>query len=70
MGGRGNEVNSCSRLGLLCRNKKRGGLGIGRMGEKNKSLLAKWVWRFGKEEDTLWRKVVCTEYKVKPRSLI
>ncbi|KAK3219671.1 hypothetical protein Dsin_013641 [Dipteronia sinensis] len=30
----------------ICKNKKMGGLGVGRMLDKNLSLLAKWVWRF------------------------
>ena len=37
----------------MCRNKREGGLGIGRMGNKNVSFLTKWVWRFGKEESVV-----------------
>ena len=29
---------------------------------KNKALLAKWIWRFGKEQSSLWKKVLCTKY--------
>ena len=31
----------------MCRRKNQGGLGIGRVLDKNSSLLAKWAWRFG-----------------------
>jgi hypothetical protein len=46
----------------LCRSKKNSGLGIGRMVDKGMSLLAKWIWRFGREESTLWKKVLCAKY--------
>ncbi|KAK3220709.1 hypothetical protein Dsin_014679 [Dipteronia sinensis] len=44
--------------------KRKVGLGIGRMLDKNKSLLAKWIWRFGSEDRSLWRKVICAKYGV------
>ncbi|KAK2641042.1 hypothetical protein Ddye_022805 [Dipteronia dyeriana] len=47
---------------VLCKSKKLGGLGIGRMDDKNRSLLAKWIWRFGFKENTLWRRVICAKY--------
>ena len=28
----------------------------------NKALLRKWLWRFGNEEDRLWRRVVASKY--------
>ncbi|KAK2654773.1 hypothetical protein Ddye_014629 [Dipteronia dyeriana] len=34
---------------LMCRRKQNEGLGIGRVLDNNKALLAKWVWRFGRE---------------------
>ncbi|KAK2654133.1 hypothetical protein Ddye_013989 [Dipteronia dyeriana] len=37
--------------------KGNGGLGNRRVADKNKTMLAKWVWRFGVEENSLWRKV-------------
>ena len=48
----------------VCKSKKNWGLGIGRILDKNVSLLAKWVWRFGYETTSLWKKVVCTKYGV------
>ena len=49
---------------MVCKSKKNGGLGIGHMLDKNKSLLAKWVWRFGCETNSLWKKVLCARYGV------
>ena len=39
-----------------------GGLGIRKLTTFNKALLGKWLWRFGKEEDWLWRRVVASKY--------
>ncbi|KAK2665233.1 hypothetical protein Ddye_003807 [Dipteronia dyeriana] len=47
---------------LMCKRKKSGGLGIGRMIDKYNSLLAKWVWCYGYEIDSLWKKVLCAKY--------
>ena len=49
---------------LLCSSKDKGGLGIGSVLDKNKGLLAKWVWRFGKEESSLWKSIICAKYRV------
>lgn len=38
-----------------------GGLGLGSLEDKNWTLLAKWIWRFG-EEEALWRKVIVSKY--------
>ncbi|KAK3199061.1 hypothetical protein Dsin_022476 [Dipteronia sinensis] len=48
----------------LCKNKHFGGLGIGRVKEKGVSMMVKWIWRFGREEDSLWRKFLCAKYKL------
>ncbi|KAK2648873.1 hypothetical protein Ddye_016362 [Dipteronia dyeriana] len=32
------------------------------MKDKGDSLLAKWIWRFGKEHYSLWKKVICGKY--------
>ncbi|KAM0043572.1 putative Endonuclease/exonuclease/phosphatase superfamily [Helianthus debilis subsp. tardiflorus] len=38
--------------------KKEGGLGIAKVKDVNVALLSKWAWRFYKERDSLWRKVI------------
>ena len=38
-----------------------GGFGIRKITTFNKALLGKWLWRFGKEEDQLWRRVVASK---------
>ena len=39
-----------------------GNLGIRKLTTFNKALLGKWLWRFEKEEDWLWRRVVASKY--------
>ena len=34
------------------------------MCEMNDALKSKWVWRFAKEDDVLWRKVIASKYGV------
>ncbi|KAK3189308.1 hypothetical protein Dsin_028869 [Dipteronia sinensis] len=57
------------RWDTICNCKELGGLGIGRLLDKNKGLLAKWVWRFGMEVDALWRKALCAKYRINTNSL-
>ncbi|PWA69263.1 RNA-directed DNA polymerase, eukaryota, Reverse transcriptase zinc-binding domain protein [Artemisia annua] len=40
--------------------RKSGGLGVGSLMDSNLSLLMKWWWRFCKEENALWCKVICS----------
>ncbi|KAK2638891.1 hypothetical protein Ddye_026686 [Dipteronia dyeriana] len=49
--------------------KGNGGLGIGRILDKNMALLAKRIWRFDKDDNTSWRRVVCLNYGVDETSL-
>ena len=44
------------------RAKTKGGLGIGRLKEKNKALLFKWLWRFPLEQEKIWLKVIKSKY--------
>ncbi|KAK3200247.1 hypothetical protein Dsin_023662 [Dipteronia sinensis] len=48
----------------VCKNKHLGGLGISRIMHQNKAMLAKWIWRFGREKTSLWRRVICSKYKL------
>ena len=47
---------------VVGRAKNKGGLGIGRLKEKNKALLFKWLWRFPLEQDEIWTKVIRSKY--------
>ncbi|KAK3206947.1 hypothetical protein Dsin_020993 [Dipteronia sinensis] len=46
----------------MCKRKENGGLGIGHLMDKNTGLLAKWIWRFGSEVNSLWKRVLCAKY--------
>ncbi|KAK2635508.1 hypothetical protein Ddye_030300 [Dipteronia dyeriana] len=35
----------------------------GRIKDKGVSLLAKWIWHFGREHSSLWKKVICYKYR-------
>ena len=39
-----------------------GGLGIRKVRLFNATLLGKWLWRFGIENDALWRQVIKVKY--------
>ena len=51
---------------VVGRAKIKGGLGIGRLKEKNKALLFKWLWRFPPEQDAIWAKVIRSKYRLLP----
>ncbi|KAK2652575.1 hypothetical protein Ddye_012431 [Dipteronia dyeriana] len=40
------------------------------MRDKGLSLRAKWIWRFGREDSALWRKVICTKYGLSCNSVL
>ena len=40
-----------------------GGLGIRRVGLFNQAFLGKWLWRFGKEGNKLWRQVITAKLR-------
>jgi hypothetical protein len=46
----------------ICQPLKSGGLGFRNLILFNRALLGKWLWRYGKEEDALWRQVICSRY--------
>ena len=48
---------------VVIRQRNEGGLGIGDLAVKNAALLLKWWWRYGKEDDQLWKKVIKSIYQ-------
>jgi hypothetical protein len=46
----------------VCLPLQNGGLAIKNLRLFNQALLGKWLWRFGKERDHLWRKVIEAKY--------
>ncbi|GKV15232.1 hypothetical protein SLEP1_g26031 [Rubroshorea leprosula] len=46
----------------VCRNRSEGGLGVPNLDYRNIALLGKWWDRFGKEEGSLWKKVVIDKF--------
>lgn len=46
----------------ICFPKNKGGVGVIDIKIKNKSLLAKWSWRFTLEREALWRKIIAAKY--------
>lgn len=43
--------------------KKQGGLGIKNLRKQNRSLMMKWLWRFTREEQALWARVIQAKYE-------
>ncbi|KAK2652376.1 hypothetical protein Ddye_012232 [Dipteronia dyeriana] len=56
--------------GTICSSKRKGVPGILRISDKNNGLLAKWVWRFDREDQSLWKRVIFTVYDVQLSSLL
>ena len=48
----------------VIRPKHKGGLEIGNLILGNKSLLVKWLWRYPREGDMLWHKVIRSKYEM------
>lgn len=46
----------------ICRSLGCGGLGVRSIREHNRVLLVKWLWRFGVEQESLWRRVVVARF--------
>ena len=47
----------------VMKQKNEGGLGVGDIAVKNTALLLKWWWKYGTEDDQLWKKVVKSIYQ-------
>ncbi|KAL7251725.1 hypothetical protein ACSBR1_013560 [Camellia fascicularis] len=48
----------------ITKSKNLGGLGVRRSADMNKCLLMKWWWRFGAENNTWWKDVICSKYNM------
>ncbi|KAL7173002.1 hypothetical protein ACSBR2_032465 [Camellia fascicularis] len=46
----------------ISKSKSKRGLGFKRIRLMNDCLLLKWWWRFGSENDTLWKQVISSKY--------
>ena len=46
----------------VCATLENGGLGVRKLTTFNKTLLGKWLWRFGVEETRFWRRVVALKF--------
>uniref|UniRef100_A0A2N9I593 Reverse transcriptase domain-containing protein n=1 Tax=Fagus sylvatica TaxID=28930 RepID=A0A2N9I593_FAGSY len=46
----------------VCSPVAQGGLGVRKVEVVNRALLGKWLWRFGREEAHLWRRVIVAKY--------
>lgn len=62
--------NSIKLHGGKSASKKKGGLGLGSLEEKNAALLYKWRWRFNVERNSLWRRALCDKYKLEEFNLL
>ncbi|GMI95175.1 hypothetical protein like AT4G29090 [Hibiscus trionum] len=53
----------------VCLPKDKGGLGIPNLKIMNRSLLGRWVWKFGVERESWWKKVDCCKNNLDQSSL-
>jgi len=60
-GGRVKRKYHLVKWGILCKSKKKGGLGIKDIRKINLSLLCKWWWKLEKEEE-IWQTIVRNKY--------
>ena len=49
---------------LVVRSKEKGGLGLRNLKKKNLALLGMWPWRFPREQQFLWAKVIKSKYGI------
>ncbi|GMJ07534.1 hypothetical protein HRI_004422600 [Hibiscus trionum] len=69
-GGKGGKCIHWVNWEKVCKPKTYGGLGIRDIRMKNRAMLNKWVWRYGCERSSLWRKIVDAKYGMDSSRLI
>ncbi|XP_026444361.1 uncharacterized protein LOC113344649 [Papaver somniferum] len=56
------KVSHLINWNLVCAVKEKRGLGVCNLRLMNLAMLAKWCWRFGKEKNRLWYKIIRDKY--------
>ncbi|KAE8717707.1 hypothetical protein F3Y22_tig00110032pilonHSYRG00029 [Hibiscus syriacus] len=53
----------------VCKPMSSGGLGVLDLNLTNRALLAKWVWKFANEKNSIWKRVLCSKHKISCNSM-
>ncbi|RVW14448.1 putative mitochondrial protein [Vitis vinifera] len=60
--GKYGKKNTPSQLGEGVCEQEKGGLGLRKLVHLNKALLGKWVWRFARAKEEMWKRVLVAKY--------
>ncbi|RVW74227.1 putative ribonuclease H protein [Vitis vinifera] len=61
-GANGEKTAHLVKWEVMCADKEKGGLGLRKLACLNKALLHKWIWRFARAKEDLWKKVLEAKY--------
>lgn len=59
---RGDKKINWVNWSTIVKEKEKGGLVIRSISSMNKALLGKWIWRFGEDQEALWKRVITAKY--------